>query len=252
MDAPAPAAAGGAAGRRRTIDEERAYLTLVAPCRYDIAVGFVPNMRAPGTFYVNEVLAPLVFGELEAAAARGGAAGGFLPAVKQIANVACLPGIVSRSIAMPDVHSGYGFAIGNVAAFDVDDPEAVVSPGGVGFDINCGVRLLRTNLTEEEVGPVKEELAQTLFDHIPVGVGSKGIIPTTMKSLEEALELGMDWSLREGYAWPEDKEFVHSHPRVTFFFLLLTTTALAGWLAAAAVKMQAPCSLYGSGTSECE
>ncbi len=107
---------------------------------------------------------------------------------------------------MPDVHSGYGFAIGNVAAFDLDDPAAVVSPGGVGFDINCGVRLLRTNLTEHDVAPVREQLAQTLFDHIPVGVGSKGIIPTTMASLEEALELGMDWSLREGYAWPEDKD----------------------------------------------
>jgi tRNA-splicing ligase RtcB (3'-phosphate/5'-hydroxy nucleic acid ligase) len=197
----------------RTLDEERGYLTLVGPCRYDIAVGFVPNMRAPGTFYVNETLAPLVFGEL-AAASESGRAGGFLPAVKQIANVASLPGIVSRSIAMPDVHSGYGFAIGNVAAFDVDDPEAVVSPGGVGFDINCGVRLVRTNLMEADVAPVKEQLAQTLFDHIPVGVGSKGIIPTTMKNLEEALELGMDWSLREGYAWPEDKEHCEEYGRM--------------------------------------
>jgi tRNA-splicing ligase RtcB len=107
---------------------------------------------------------------------------------------------------MPDCHSGYGFAIGNVAAFDMADPAAIVSPGGVGFDINCGVRLLRTNLTEAEVGPVKEQLAQSLFDHIPVGVGSKGVIPTTMKDLEEALEMGMDWSVREGYAWAEDKE----------------------------------------------
>jgi tRNA-splicing ligase RtcB (3'-phosphate/5'-hydroxy nucleic acid ligase) len=215
----APATARASAGKRpkvRTLEEERAFLTLVAPCRYDIAIGFVPNMRTPGTFYVNEVLAPLVFGELARASGGGGGGGGggFLPAVKQIANVASLPGIVSRSIAMPDVHSGYGFAIGNVAAFDVDDPEAVVSPGGVGFDINCGVRLLRTNLTEADVAPVKEQLAQTLFDHIPVGVGSKGIIPTTMKSLEEALELGMDWSLREGYAWPEDKEHCEEYGRM--------------------------------------
>ena len=77
------------------------------------------------------------------------------------------------SMAMPDLHSGYGFAIGNVAAFDVGDPSAVVSPGGVGFDINCGVRLLRTNLTEADVAPLKEALAQALFDHIPVGVGSQ-------------------------------------------------------------------------------
>lgn len=84
-----------------------------------------------------------------------GLVGGFLPGMKQIANVAALPGIVGRSIGLPDVHSGYGFAIGNVAAFDMDDPNSIVSPGGVGFDINCGVRLLRTNLTEKDVQPVK-------------------------------------------------------------------------------------------------
>jgi len=104
---------------------------------------------------------------------------------------------VKRSIGLPDVHSGYGFAIGNVAAFDMDDPEAVVSPGGVGFDINCGVRLVRTNLMKEDILPIKEELCQSLFDHIPVGVGSKGVIPTTAQDMEEVLELGMDWSLRE-------------------------------------------------------
>lgn len=200
-----PANRGSKKPKKRTYKEELSYLSLVGPCRYDIAKGFVPNMRVPGTFYVNDVLAPLVKAELERACNQPAHTGGFLPAVKQIANVSSLPGIVSRSIAMPDVHSGYGFAIGNVAAFDMDDPEAVVSPGGVGFDINCGVRLLRTNLMEDEVSPLKELLAQALFDHIPVGVGSKGIIPTTLKSLEEALELGMDWSLREGYAWPEDK-----------------------------------------------
>ena len=87
--------------------------------------------------------------------------------------VAALPGIVRHSIGLPDLHSGYGFAIGNVAAFDMDDPKAVVSPGGVGFDINCGVRLIRTNLSESDVAAVKDALAQSLFDHIPVGVGSQ-------------------------------------------------------------------------------
>lgn len=88
----------------------------------------------------------------------------------------------------------------------MDDPDSIVSPGGVGFDINCGVRLLRTNLCEKDVLPVKEQLAQSLFDHIPVGVGSKGVIPMNSNDLEEALEMGMDWSLREGYSWAEDKE----------------------------------------------
>lgn len=198
---------------KRSYEEELSYLRKTAPCKYQIDVGFVPNMRAPGTFFVNEKLAPLVKSELQRFC-ENESAGGFIPAVKQIANVSSLPGIVQSSIAMPDVHSGYGFAIGNVAAFDMNDEEAVVSPGGVGFDINCGVRLIRTNLMERDVHSLKEALAQTLFDHIPVGVGSKGIIPTTMKSLEEALELGMDWSLREGYAWPEDKEHCEEYGRM--------------------------------------
>ncbi|KAL3139637.1 hypothetical protein ABBQ38_003953 [Trebouxia sp. C0009 RCD-2024] len=155
----------------------------------------------------------LIFEELQHACQRGGH-GGFLPAVQQLANVAGLPGIVKKSIALPDVHSGYGFAIGNVAAFDMADPEAIVSPGGVGFDINCGVRLIRTNLMEADVTDVKEELAQTLFDHIPVGVGSQGIISTSAKDLEAALEMGMDWSLREGYAWAEDKEHCEEYGRM--------------------------------------
>lgn len=91
-----------------------------------------------------------------------------------------------------------------MAAFDTADPEAIISPGGVGFDINCGVRLLRTNLSELDVQPVKEQLAQALFDHISVGVGSQGIIPIKARAFEECLEMGMDWTLREGYAWAED------------------------------------------------
>jgi tRNA-splicing ligase RtcB len=151
-----------------------------------------------GVFYINNALQPLVIGELQHHCEADGY-GGFLPAVKQIANVSALPGIVKASIGLPDCHSGYGFSIGNVAAFDMDNPNSIVSPGGVGFDINCGVRLLRTNLMESDIIPIQEELAQSLFDHIPVGVGSKGVIPTTMSDLDAALEMGMDWSLREGY-----------------------------------------------------
>jgi tRNA-splicing ligase RtcB len=116
---------------------------------------------------------------------------------------------------MPDVPSGYGFCIGNVAAFDMDDPEAVVSPSGVGFDINCGVRLIRTNLTEDQVsGQVREELCQQLFNHIPVGVGQAGVNPMTMKELDDVLFMGMDWALREGYAWPEDREHCEGNGRM--------------------------------------
>ncbi|KAF8071042.1 RtcB-like protein [Scenedesmus sp. PABB004] len=197
----------------RTYEEEAAFIRQVSDVRYDVSPGFVPGMRVPGTFYVNAALKDLLFDELKQHVARG-EHGGFLPAVKQLANVAALPGIVKRSIALPDVHSGYGFAIGNVAAFDMNDPEAVVSPGGVGFDINCGVRLIRTNLTLADVEPLKEQLAQSLFDHIPVGVGSQGIIPTSAKDLEAALEMGMDWSLREGYSWAEDKEHCEEYGRM--------------------------------------
>ncbi len=132
---------------------------------------------------------------------------GFLPALKQIANVAALPGIVEKSIGLPDVHSRYGFAIGNVAAFDMNNQSVVLSPGGDGIGKNSGVRLLRTNLSDKDVQPHKEALAQALFDHIPVGIGSQGVIPTSSKSLQSALELGMDWSVHEGCAWAaEDRE----------------------------------------------
>lgn len=197
----------------RTYDEAKQFIEQEDNTRYKVNLGFVPNMRVPGYFYVNDRLKSLIFEELQHACQRGGH-GGFLPAVQQLANVAGLPGIVKKSIALPDVHSGYGFAIGNVAAFDMADPEAIVSPGGVGFDINCGVRLIRTNLMEADVTDVKEELAQTLFDHIPVGVGSQGIISTSAKDLEAALEMGMDWSLREGYAWAEDKEHCEEYGRM--------------------------------------
>lgn len=115
---------------------------------------------------------------------------------------------------MPDIHSGYGFAIGNVAAFDMNNPNSIVSPGGVGFDINCGVRLVRTNLFEKDVNPIKEQLCQSLFDHIPVGVGAKGVIPMTEKSLLEALDQGMDWSVKQGHAWTEDRDHCEENGRM--------------------------------------
>eukprot|EP01112_Ceratiomyxa_fruticulosa_P018462 TRINITY_DN589_c0_g3_i2.p1 TRINITY_DN589_c0_g3~~TRINITY_DN589_c0_g3_i2.p1 ORF type:complete len:507 (-),score=83.70 TRINITY_DN589_c0_g3_i2:206-1726(-) len=198
---------------RRSYDEENKFIEKVGPVTYRIKKGFVPNMNVEGKVFVNDAIRDLLFEELGQYSHSSGS-GGFLPALKQIGNVASLPGIVGLSMGMPDIHSGYGFAIGNVAAFDMDDKNAIVSPGGVGFDINCGVRLLRTNLSEKDILPIKEELAQSLFDHIPVGVGSQGIIPTSAKDLEAALEMGLDWSLREGYAWPEDKQNCEEYGRM--------------------------------------
>ena len=123
----------------------------------------------------------------------------------QLANVACLPGIVGVSLGMPDLHAGYGFAIGNIAATDLDDPEAVVSPGGVGFDINCGVRLLRTNLTKEDVcGTGLHKLADRLYRSIPAGVGSGKVRELTRKELDRVLEEGMGWCKRQGLCWASD------------------------------------------------
>uniref|UniRef100_T1IMQ9 RNA-splicing ligase RtcB homolog n=1 Tax=Strigamia maritima TaxID=126957 RepID=T1IMQ9_STRMM len=197
----------------RSYNDELKFLEKLTANKWRIKKGFVANMNVEGVFYVNNALEKLMLDELRNAC-RSDGVGGFLPGIKQIANVAALPGIVGNSIGLPDVHSGYGFAIGNMAAFDMDDPTAVVSPGGVGFDINCGVRLLRTNLSEKDVLPIKEQLAQSLFDHIPVGVGSKGVIPMTALEMEEALEMGVDWSLREGYAWAEDKEHCEEYGRM--------------------------------------
>eukprot|EP01100_Stratorugosa_tubuloviscum_P012038 TRINITY_DN5537_c3_g1_i1.p1 TRINITY_DN5537_c3_g1~~TRINITY_DN5537_c3_g1_i1.p1 ORF type:complete len:496 (-),score=260.38 TRINITY_DN5537_c3_g1_i1:154-1641(-) len=187
------------------------YIKKISDVEYRIEKGLVPNMKVDCSFYVNDVLKELLFSELQS---DQGGVGGFLPAVKQLANVATLPGIVGRSMGMPDIHSGYGFAIGNVAGFDLNDSLSIVSPGGVGFDINCGVRLVRTNIDLNDFLPIKEQVTQSLFDHIPVGVGSEGVIPILQNDLEEALELGLDWSLREGYAWPEDKEHCEEFGRM--------------------------------------
>ena len=116
---------------------------------------------------------------------------------QQVANVAFLPGIVGYSLAMPDIHWGYGFPIGGVAATRVED--GVVSPGGVGFDINCGVRLLRTNLTEEEVRPKIEQLVAELFSSVPSGVGSTGKLRLSEKELNAVLEKGSRWAVEKGY-----------------------------------------------------
>jgi len=184
-----------------------------SPTSLVIGKGFVPNMNVPGKVFANATLQKLLLEE--ASELASGSTGSFIPSLVQVANVAALPGIVGESIAMPDVHSGYGFAIGNVAAFDMDDPSSIVSPGGVGFDINCGVRMLRTNLKEEDVRPVQEQLAQNLFDHIPVGVGSRSLIGArTYSDIDQILNYGIDWALREGYAWPEDKELCEEQGRI--------------------------------------
>lgn len=131
--------------------------------------------------------------ELRNVAQCGG--GGFLPAIKQNGSVATLPGIVHPSAACPDVHSGYGFAVGNIAVFETNDPEAMVSL--VVLDLTLAV--VSADLNEKDAQPVKEQLAQAAFDHTPVGMASKAVIPMTAKDVEKALEMHMNWSLQECY-----------------------------------------------------
>lgn len=125
--------------------------------------------------------------------------------IDQAMNVACLPGIVGRSLGMPDMHEGYGFPIGGVAAMDCE--RGVVSPGGVGFDINCGVRLLATSLQKDEVTPKLRELVNQLFRDVPSGSGSEGQVPCTLPELNEVLEEGAAWTVKRGYGEPRDLEF---------------------------------------------
>jgi tRNA-splicing ligase RtcB len=122
----------------------------------------------------------------------------------QVANVAHLPGIVGRSLAMPDIHWGYGFPIGGVAAFDVD--EGVISPGGVGYDINCGVRLMSTHLTEPDIRPRLNEIITRLFQDIPTGLGQSGSVRLSKKDLDKVLVQGAAWAVDHGYGQEGDLE----------------------------------------------
>ncbi|MCF8111342.1 MAG: RtcB family protein [Desulfobacteraceae bacterium] len=123
---------------------------------------------------------------------------------KQLVNVAQLPGIVGRAMAMPDIHWGYGFPIGGVAAFDIDN--GVISPGGVGYDINCGVRLAVTGLEESEIRPRLERLATFMQHHIPSGVGSTGPLKLSEAGLKKVLKQGSPWAIAQGYGEARDAE----------------------------------------------
>ncbi|MBD3333715.1 RNA-splicing ligase RtcB [candidate division GN15 bacterium] len=151
-------------------------------------------MRVPGLVYAGEKMIDAVKAD---------------DALYQVTNVATLPGIVGRSIAMPDIHHGYGFAIGAVAAFDAD--EGIISPGGVGYDINCGVRLMRTDLTLGEIKPRVSKLINTMFNNVPCGVGQGGRLRLADHQLEEVLVQGARWVVSEGYGWDDDPQFMEEN-----------------------------------------
>lgn len=132
--------------------------------------------------------------------------------INQITNVACLPGISRPAWCMPDGHWGYGFPIGGVAAFDLD--EGIISPGGIGFDINCGVRMIKTNLTEQEVRPKLKELLDTLFSTVPAGVGKSGSTRLSRAGFEELLTEGASWCLKNGYAYEADIDHIEQRGKL--------------------------------------
>ena len=151
-------------------------------------------MRVPGMIYSNDLL----FKETHQD-----------QSLMQVANVATLPGILQHSLAMPDIHWGYGFPIGGVAAFSMD--EGVVSPGGVGYDINCGCRLMTTSIEASEIRPLIPGLVSALFNHVPTGVGSKGSLRLSLKEISEVAEQGALWAVRRGYGLHEDLVRTEDH-----------------------------------------
>lgn len=131
---------------------------------------------------------------------------------QQAANVACLPGIVGSSMAMPDIHFGYGFPIGGVAAVDANDGS--ISPGGIGFDINCGVRLIKTDLTLDDVGGDLKKLVDELYKNVPSGLGSKGLTRIGDKEITEILQNGSEWAVENGFGWDKDLDVTEEHGKM--------------------------------------
>jgi tRNA-splicing ligase RtcB len=154
---------------------------------YEVPQSFRPDMRVPAHFYADD---------------------GFLAAaledrsLEQLVNTATLSGVVGQAMAMPDIHQGYGFPIGGVAATKL--PNGIISPGGVGYDINCGVRVMTTALDVEEIRPHLAKLADALYKHLPSGLGVKGHLHINKSELDAILADGSKWALREGYARKED------------------------------------------------
>ena len=165
--------------------------------RYEIPKDYKPQMRTSGIIYASEKTIHQVKKD---------------NAPEQVANVATIPGIVGKSLAMPDIHWGYGFPIGGVAA--TDSEKGVISPGGVGYDINCGVRLLRTNLKFKEIKPNITKIVDKIFENVPSGLGSSGKVRLDRKQLDDVLEKGAQWAVQNGYGWEEDIDFLEENGRM--------------------------------------
>jgi len=155
--------------------------------KYRYLISKTGDMRTDGLIYADEKMLSHILSD---------------KSNEQVSNVACLPGIVGKSLAMPDIHWGYGFPIGGVAGFDINT--GIISPGGIGYDINCGVRLLRTNLKKEDITKKMSELIYALFSNIPSGVGSTGKLKLTRDEVKQVLEYGAKWAIKRGFGSQQD------------------------------------------------
>lgn len=166
-------------------------LNRISDTIWEIPTSYKEGMRVPARLYATEAL----IHDLDDAV------------YDQITNVATLPGITKYALCMPDGHFGYGFPIGGVAAMDVDQG-GVISPGGIGFDINCGMRLVVTNLTYKEVKPHIKKLVDKLYERVPAGVGSTGFVKLSRNDFRKVVEQGAQWCVQNGYGWEEDLELM--------------------------------------------
>jgi len=161
---------------------------------WEIPQSFRDDMRVPARIYATQAMLQHILSER---------------AIEQLINIATLPGIYKYALAMPDIHQGYGFPIGGVAAIDADD--GIISPGGVGYDINCGVRLLASQHKFLEIKDKLEKLSNQIQRDVPSGVGRGGQLVLKTKELDKVLNQGMQWAVENGYALPEDLNFVEEH-----------------------------------------
>lgn len=176
------------------MDTRREQLKKLSNTKYMIDIGTIHGMNVPGIIYASEKMISKILMDKSPI---------------QVANVATLPGILKASMAMPDIHWGYGFPIGGVAAFDIE--KGVISPGGVGYDINCGVRLLRTNFKKEEIENRVDEILNKLFSNIPSGVGSSGKLKLRFDDLDNVLVKGVRWAIEKGFGRAEDLETIEEN-----------------------------------------
>jgi tRNA-splicing ligase RtcB len=169
----------------------------IGDMKYQIEVDSGRGMKVPVTIYADEGLLSKMMTDRT---------------ILQAINVSTLPGILGHAVVLPDGHEGYGFPVGGVAAMDAE--EGMISPGGVGYDINCGVRLLRMNLTEKEVRPKLKELVTDLFNSIPSGVGSHGAVKLNYSQLDEVLVRGVNWAIEHGYGTKDDADVCEENGQI--------------------------------------